>query len=118
MNNIENLTYDDVLELIKEFPIEPLRNKVVITMNSFIEEDSITVGDGIDEVQYVLAAGPSARDVKPGDKVLLDLQQMMKMVTDEESGEKTPMISMRPVKAYEKYFAMIPDSYLDAIDNR
>lgn len=118
MNSIENLTYEEVLELIENFPIKPLRNKVIVTMNSFIEEDSISMGDGVDEVQYVLAVGPTARDISAGDKVLLDLQQMTKMVIDEETGEKTPMISIRPVKVYDRYFAMLSDSYLDAIDNR
>jgi hypothetical protein len=32
--NAENLTQDDVIELVTDFPLQPLRNKVIITMNT------------------------------------------------------------------------------------
>lgn len=117
---LENLTYEDVKDILEtEFPIKPLRNKVIVTVNNYEDEDQITVNTGVDEVQYVLAVGSFVKDIVPGEKVLLDLEKMIKSVeTDPTTGERVPQIAIRPVKVYDRYFAMLPDSYIEAVDNR
>lgn len=115
---LENLTKEQVLEIIDDFPVKPRANRVIITVNTFEEEGGLDMGMGMDEQQYVIAAGPTVRDLNPGDKVLLDLQKMMKMVEVEGSLERVPRIEIRPVKAYDRFFAMIYDNYIEAVDER
>lgn len=115
----ENLTQEDVLVLMDNFPITPLKNKVIITVNVFDEEGGINTNMGMDEVQYVLSVGSFVKDVKPGDKILLDLEKMIRMVDADENGsERVAKIAVRPVEVDGRFYAMIPDVYIDAIDNR
>ena len=71
MEELENLTQDGVLELITDFPLEPLRNKLIITTNIVEnEDDDINLsGQSFSEVQYVMAAGSHRAEFTAGQKV-------------------------------------------------
>ena len=120
MEEINNLTQDEVLELIKDFPVEPLRNKLIITVNVENANSDLMLGNtSFFETQYVVAVGQFVNVIKPGQRVLLDLEKMMEYVTsDTDSYEKIGRLKIRPIEVNGKMFALINDSNVDAIDNR
>ena len=122
MNN-ENFTQDTVLDIITGFPIDPLRNKVVITLNKELIEGTLDLSNGImSEVQYVIAGEVNYRDkvVKPGQKVLLDIRGMMKVVRQEVNNQyqEVEQIELDPVEVNGQVFAIIDDRFIKAVDNR
>lgn len=122
MNN-ENFTQDTVLDIITDFPIDPLRNKVVITLNKELIEGTLDLSNGtMSEVQYVVAGEVNYRDkvVKPGQKVLLDIRGMMKVVRREVNNQyqEVEQIELDPLEVNGKVFAIIDDRFIKAVDNR
>ena len=122
MNN-ENFTQDTVLDIITNFPIDPLRNKVVITLNKEEIDGDLVLSDNVmSEVQYVIAGEVIYRDkvVKPGQKVLLDIKGMMKSVRREVNNqyEMVEQIELDPVQVDGQVFAIIDDRFIKAVDNR
>lgn len=122
MNN-ENFTQDTVLDIITDFPIDPLRNKVVITLNKEEIDGDLVLSDNVmSEVQYVIAGEVIYRDkvVKPGQKVLLDIKGMMKSVRREVNNqyEMVEQIELDPVQVNGQVFAIIDDRFIKAVDNR
>lgn len=103
----ENLTQDDVLDLITNFPLNPLRNKLVISVN--LEENEF--GDDIfSEVQYVLAKGPHVYEsIQPGCRVLLDMQKM---------SDNQGVVNIKPVKVGDRVFCLTSDAFVEAVDLR
>ena len=119
----ENFTQDTVLDIITDFPIEPLRNKVVITLNKEEIDGDLVLSDNVmSEVQYVIAGEVIYRDkvVKPGQKVLLDIKGMMKSVRREVNNqyEMVEQIELDPVQVNGQVFAIIDDRFIKAVDNR
>ena len=120
MEEIENLTLDDVLELIHEdkFPIIPLRNRIVISTNvEEYEDDDVNLsGQGFDEEQYVIAVGSHVNILKPGMKIMLNLDAMTVMEENPEDRE-SPLkrIMLRPVEAGKRFYGMITDDKVDYI---
>jgi len=118
---IKNLTQNDVLELIKDFPVKPLRNRVIITTNTEeIEEDEVDyTGSAFSPVQYVLAVGSYNEDVfKPGQKVHLDLESMtVNNPNREDVYNPVQQIKIKPVEVGDKFYGMITDDKIDFIYN-
>jgi len=57
MGEQKNLTQDNVLDLMRNFEIQPLFNKVVITLNREEEDGGLILSDNtLSEIQYVLAS--------------------------------------------------------------
>lgn len=111
MEEVKNLTQDEVLEMIKDFPVQPTRNKVIITVNvDEYEPDEINLtGDSFAEVQYVIAVGDYCKDIEAGQKVLLDLRKMM---------TQGNQIEIDPLEVNGRMYAFINDGMIKAIDNR
>lgn len=119
----ENFTQDTVLDIITNFPIDPLRNKVVITLNKEEVDGDLVLSDNVmSEVQYIVAGEVMYRDkvVKPGQKVLLDIKGMMKAVRREVNNqyEMVEQIELDPVEVNGQVFAIIDDRFIKAVDNR
>ena len=121
--NDENFTQDTVLDIITDFPIDPLRNKVVITLNKELIEGTLDLSNGtMSEVQYVVAGEVNYRDkvVKPGQKVLLDIRGMMKVVRREVNNQyqEVEQIELDPLEVDGQVFAIIDDRFIKAVYNR
>lgn len=123
MEEIMNVSKEEVLDIIKTFPIEPMFNKVVITLNK--EEDielSLKADTSLDEVQYVIAGSIKYgnTEVNPGDKVILDLKSMQKPVRSEVGNAYEPVyqIEVDPLFIDGKLFGIINDRNIKAKDNR
>ena len=123
MEEIQNLTSKEVQKLIKNFPIKPHRNNLVITVNSEEPDGELILNNGqFAETQYVVAAGSFIAkdgDIKPGVKVLLDLEKMMVFRTeDNNTHERIGSIKLKPIEVDGKVFAIITDSFILAVDER
>ena len=78
----KNYTAETILELTKEFPLEPMFTRVIVTLNQVSQEgDLVLTSNALDEEQFVVAVGGTAQ-VKPGQKILLDLPKLTKKVPD------------------------------------
>ena len=120
MDEVSNLTKEEVLKVIKKFPIQPLKNRLIITVN--VDEpdgDLILSNNSFSEKQYVMAIGSFIKDYVPGDAVLLDLEKMMEYTSsDTNSYEKISRIKIDPIEVNGRMYAIINDSVVKAIDNR
>lgn len=117
MEEVKNLTQDDVLELIKDFPIEPMRNRVIITTNvEELEDDEINLSEAsFAPEQFVLAVGSYSKDLlKPGQKVSLDLEAMsIKVPADNNAYEPVTRILLKPVEVNGRMFGVITDDKIE-----
>jgi len=109
-----NLTREEVLELSKECTLEPMRNRLIITVNTADVDELDLDGAGLDEFQYVLARGAHVyENIKVGSRVQLDLDKMSTQVGPEEF-----QININPVKVGDRVYAYVYDSNIKAIDNQ
>lgn len=121
MNDFKNLNQDDVLDLIKDFPIVPVKNRIIITTNTEeFEEDEVNIsGSAFSAEQYVLAVGSYAKDwLSPGQKVSLDLESMtIKMPNSEDAYESYKKIMIKPVQVGDRVFGIITDDKIEYLIN-
>lgn len=119
MEEYVNLTQDDVLDLITEFPLQPMFRNLIITINNHEPDGNLILSNNsFSESQYVVAAG-SHSDIKPGQKVLLDVEKMMiYREHPENSHEKVAAVKLKTVEVDNMTFAIIPENYIDCLDNR
>lgn len=119
----ENMTQDDVLEVIGTFPLEPLFGKVFITLNKVDEDGGLILSDNVlDDVQYVVAGEIQWRESKvtPGQKVLIDIERMMVPVRTEEANayEQVMQVKIDPIEVDGVMYALIDERFIKAKDNR
>jgi len=123
MEERPNVTHDEVLDLINRFPLEPMFNKVYITLNKEIEDGELILSDNVlSEVQYVVAGEVEWKDKKisPGQKVIIDIDKMMVPVRQEsrDSYETVMQVKIDPVEIEGNMYALIEDRFIKAKDNR
>ena len=120
MDEVKNLTYEEVMEIIKDFPVKPRRNRAIITVNAMESEDGIMLSNGgFSETQYVIAKGDNITDLTPGDKVLIDIEKMMVFnEAQDNSHEKVGMIKINPIEVDGHIFALISEGVIIAVDGR
>jgi hypothetical protein len=118
-----NFTHDDVLEVITDFPVKPLWNKVIITINTDEEDGALVLSDNaFSERQYVVSGNFKfgELEVTPGTPVLIDVRKLMKTVkteVDNVYGEYK-VVEIDPVIVNDKMYAIIEDRIIKAIDLR
>jgi len=121
MEEVANLTQEEVLELVKNFPISPLRNKVIITTNyEEIEEDGIKLTEAIfSPEQYVIAVGSYAKDyLTPGQKVSLDLEAMtVKVPNSNDAYQPQDKIMLKPVEVEGRFYGIITEDKVEYLIN-
>lgn len=118
-----NVTQDDVLDIIRTFPLEPMFNKVYITLNKEQEDGELVLSDNVlSDVQFVVAGEVEWRDKKivPGQKVLIDIEKMMVSVRQEsrDAYESVMQVKIDPVEIDGNMYALIEDRFIKAKDNR
>jgi hypothetical protein len=119
----ENMTQDDVLDVIRTFPLEPLFGKVFITLNKMSEDGELILSDNIlDDVQYVVAGEIQWREskVSPGQKVIIDIEKMMVPVRSEDTNAYEPIMQVKidPIEVDGVMYALIEERFIKAKDNR
>lgn len=120
MEEVENMTQDDVLEVINDFPLTPMRNKVIITVNVKEPDGNLVLAENsFDEVQYVVATGSHSNNIQAGQKVLLNLEKMMVFEQAQtDAYERVGHIKITPLDVGDRVYGMITDNMIDALDNR
>jgi imidazolonepropionase-like amidohydrolase len=121
MEEKRNLDQDDVLDLIGKFPLQPRFNGVYVTVNSVETYSNLDISDTVlNEVQYVVAVGPVVTDLKPGQKVILDIEKMMVDVMSEtkNSYESVKQVKIDLVEVNGSAFALVNDRVIKVIDHR
>ena len=120
MEEVTNLTQEEAIEIAKTFPVQPLKNRLIITVNvDEFDDDIILSSNSFSENQYVLATGTFIKDIEVGDKVLLDLEKMMVSEPNpDNSYEPITRIKLRPIEVNGRMYAMIYDTVVEAIDKR
>jgi len=123
MEEIVNLTKEDITKLISNFPIKPHRNNIVITVNTEEPDGELVLTNGqFAESQFILAVGDyfgRESNIKPGVKILLDLEKMMVFEQAEnDSHERVGRIKIKPIEIDGTMYAIITDGYILAIDER
>lgn len=118
---MKNLSKEDVSELIKDFPIKPMFNKVLITLNT-LDGDGIIVVDNnmLSDTQFVVAKGSMVNSINEGDRVIIDVKKLTRPVTF-ESNNQVETVYEADIDAIEiggVAFAFIEDRVVKAIDNR
>jgi hypothetical protein len=111
-----NFSENDMVKVIETFPLEVFFNKVVITTNTMEPDGDLVLSDNtMDEEQYVVAVGNHVSTLKPGDKVIVDLEKMMvKVPNPENSYEYITSIKIDPIETINGIFAMIDDRLIKA----
>ena len=117
----KNLTQDDVLDLMGKFPLEPTFNKVYITLNTVELNDNLDFSDtSISDSQFVVAKGPMVNSVSVGQKVLLDIEKLMKPKGYETTNQYQEVreVQLDLIEIDGNKFALIEDRVIKAKDNR
>jgi len=113
MGEQENITEEQLKKLIESFPIEPLANRIVVTINKEeVDTELVTTNNILSEYQYVVAVGPMAeRHVSAGFKVCLDLEKMtVRTPLDHDQTQVNTQIKIDPVEVEGIRYAIINDS--------
>lgn len=121
LEEIKNLTQDDVLELINDFPIQPTKSRVVITANTEeLDDDEVELtGSAFSPIQYVLAVGSYTKEwLKPGQKIHLNLDAMTVNIPSEDNAyQNVQSIQLKPVEIAGKIFVIITEDKIDYLIN-
>lgn len=115
------LNSQDVQELIKDFPLQPMFGKVIITLNNLENDGQLVLSDNVlSDVQYVLAKGTAVREIELGQKVIIDIEKMMVPVKSESNNayEMQMQVKIDPIQVGENTFAIIEDRYIKCLDFR
>ena len=120
MEEIQNVSLDDVLDVITTFPVKPLGRRLIITLNMDETSDGLLLTESsFSESQYVVAIGSHITEFTPGAKVLLDLEKMMERVPSSENNyEHGTRIKIEPIEVDGKMYGFINENVVKAIDLR
>lgn len=112
----KNFSIEEVNAIIKEFPLELLGNRVLITVNSEIATELTVADNTLAEEQYVIAVGPMAeRFVKSGDTVILDMPKLMKKrQVPHDQTQVEEVLDLKPFQVGDHTFAEINDQQIRA----
>jgi hypothetical protein len=121
MGEQKNLTQDDVLDLMGKFPLEPMFNKVCITLNTLEADGNLILSDNmISDCQFIVAKGPMVNGVEIGQKVLIDIEKLMKPKGYEANNqyEEVREVQLDLIEVNGQRFAFVEDRVIKAKDNR
>lgn len=112
----ENLNRTQVLEVSNNFPLEPMFNKVIITLNTEEADDYLELsGNEVSDVQFVVAKGEHVHSLTVGQKVLVDLEKLMvKERNPENQDEVLTRIKIDPIFIDGVTYALIEDRFIKA----
>lgn len=113
-----NVSVSEISDLIDNCDFQPKRYHVLTTVNeenafgAFEMSDDSDGGEMLDPWQWVIAAGEGS-EYKPGDKVMINVEQMS--VQERDPNDTTKVIEylkMIAVQCGEDSFTIIPDSMI------
>jgi len=116
-----NLSQDDVLDVIKDFPLEPSFSRVYITLNKLEADGDLVLSDNVlSDIQYVVAKGPMVTWLDAGQKVIIDIDKMMVPIQQEstDSYQTVMQVKIDPIEINGNIYTLIEDRLIKAKDNR
>ena len=116
MINQKNISKEDLEAIINTFPLTPMFNKVVITLNTEEVDNFLILSDNtMSDQQFIIARGSHVNNLTLGDKVLLDLEKMMVYeVNQEDAYEKISRIKVDPILVDGVTYGIIEDRLIKA----
>lgn len=112
---------EDLLHVIENFPIKPVFNKVLITLDKLEADGDLVLSDNIlSDTQYVVSKGNFVNEVNIGDKVIIDIEKMMKSEKREATNvyEDVKVVNIDQIEVDGRMYAFIDDRVIKAVDNR
>jgi hypothetical protein len=112
-----NFTQEQVLKVIKDFNVEPMFSKVIITLNSLEVDGNLVLSDNtLSEEQYIVAKGSAVRELELGQKVIIDIEKMMISVRSESTNayEEVKQIKIDPLVVNGVTYAIVEDRLIKA----
>lgn len=106
---------------IKQFEVQPIFNKVIITLNSLEEDGSVVLSSNVlSDIQYIVAKGPNVNQVSVGDKVLIDIEKLMVPTKSDNTDAYSMQLQVKvdPIEVDGVMYAIVEDRIIKAIDNR
>lgn len=112
----KNLTREEVLAMENSFPVEPIFNKVIITLNIEELDGMLVLSDNtMAEEQFIVAKGNHVTQVEVGDKVMVDLEKLMvKEPNPNNTHEYISRIKLDPIYVNDVTYAIIEDRFIKA----
>jgi hypothetical protein len=93
MEDQKRINSAEAFNIAQTFPIEPMFNKVIVTLNKEEVDHYLVLSDNImSEEQYVVAFGSHVHNIALGDKVLLDIEKMMSKEINPENQDEYNII--------------------------
>ena len=113
----KNINEIEVQEIIKDFQLEPRHGLVIITLNSEQADGGLILSDNVmSEVQYVIAVGSHVHDLKPGQKVVVDLEKLSVRTSSQyDTTQTTSQIKIDPVFVNGQMFGYIDNRSIKSI---
>ena len=118
---MENIQKSEVMEIIKDFPIRPRFNQVLITLNSLKEDGKLVLSNNIlSDAQFVVARGPMAKDIELGEQVLIDVERLMvsEEIDNGTSVERVKRVKLDLIEVDGRSYSFVDDRVIKAIDDR
>jgi hypothetical protein len=116
MEDQKRINSAEAFNIAQSFPIEPMFNKVIVTLNKEEVDHYLVLSDNVmSEEQYVVAFGSHVHNITLGDKVLLDIEKMMtKERNPENQDEYITRIKIDPITVDGHMYALIEDRFIKA----
>jgi hypothetical protein len=116
MEDQKNLELKDVILLTQMFPVEPLFNKVIVTLNKEQMDGNLVLTDNtVCDEQYIMAKGSGVHNLNVNDKVILDLEKMMvKHQSRDNVYEEVGSIKFDPILIDGIFYAILEDRFIKA----
>lgn len=102
--------------LTEMFPVEPLFNKIIVTLNKEQVDGNLVLSDNtVSDEQYVMAKGSGVHNLNVNDKVILDLEKLMvKRQSNSNVYEEVGSIKFDPILIDGVFYAILEDRFIKA----
>lgn len=116
LENQKRIDGMDILRISQMFPIQPLFNKVIITLNTDEVDGQLVFSENtMSEEQYIVAIGTHVHEVAEADKVIIDLEKLtVREMNPNNTHEFLTHIKLDPIMVDGVAYAMIDDRFIKA----
>lgn len=117
MEEVSNLSREEALDLISTFPIDPIGNRIIITLNVDEDEDEMGLtGSFVSPKQTVMAVGPYVRQILAGDEINIDLDKFkIRTLSNTDSDERVTSLDFRTILVDDRVYCLTTDSTVEYI---
>lgn len=116
MEEMMNLGEEEVKEIIKDFPLKPFGNRVIVTLNrEEVDGNLVLSNNTLNDEQFVIAVGSRVMECEPGDVVILDLDKMtVPTQVAHDQYQSVPQIKVDPIEIDGVVYGFVNDNCFKA----